>query len=100
MAKKVFLKIGPIDNFYRLNYGDKIMQILTTRYYLEFRKLTVYGITRSQSIRKSNQIYGQMTLISLQDIEFDPNVANNCDIRMVKNSVTRPVTPVLPVDTL
>ena len=43
------------------------MQILTTRYDLEFRKLTVYGITRSQSIRKSKQIYGQMILSSPQD---------------------------------
>ena len=36
------------------------MQILTTRYDLEFRKLTICGITRSQSIRNSKQIYGQM----------------------------------------
>ena len=41
-----------------------------------------------------------MILIRLQDIEFNPNFANNYDIRVVKNSVKRPVTPVLPVDTL
>ena len=34
------------------NYGDRIMQFLTTCYNLEFRKLTLYGITRPQSIRK------------------------------------------------
>ena len=72
------------------------MQILTTRYNFKFRKLTFYGITRPQSIRKSKQISGQTILSSLQDIEFNPIFAKNRDIRMVKNSVTRPVTPVLP----
>ena len=74
------------------------MQILNTRCNLEIRKLTFYGITRPQCIRKSKQISGQTILSSLQDIEFNPNFAKNCDIRMVKNSVTRPVTPVLPID--
>ena len=32
------------------------MQTFTMRYNLEFRKLTLYGITRSQSIKKSKQI--------------------------------------------
>ena len=72
------------------------MQIFTMRYNLEFRKLTLYGITRPQSIRKSKQISGQTILSSLQDTEFNPIFAKNRDIRMVKNSVTRPVTPVLP----
>ena len=72
------------------------MQILTTRYNFKFRKLTFYGITRPQSIRKSKQISGQTILSSLQDTEFNPIFAKNRDIRMVKNSVTRPVTPVLP----
>ena len=76
------------------------MQFLTTRYNLEIRKLTFYGITRPQSIRKSKQISGQTILSSPQDIEFNRNFAKNCDIRIVKNSVTRPVTPVLPIDTL
>ena len=76
------------------------MQILTAHYNLEIRKLTFYGITRPQSIRKSKQISGQTILSSPQDIEFNPNFAKNCDIRMVKNSVTRPVTPVLLIDTL
>ena len=72
------------------------MQILTTRYNFKFRKLTFYGITRPQSIRKSKQISGQTILSSLQDTKFKPIFAKNGDIRMVKNSVTRPVTTVLP----
>ena len=76
------------------------MQILTARYNLEIRKLTFYGITRPQSIRKSKQISGQTILSSPQDIEFNPNFAKNRDIRLVKNSVTRPVTPVLLINTL
>ena len=82
------------------NYGDKIMQILTARYYLEFSKLTLYGITRPQSIRKSKQISGQTILSSPQDLEFNPYFGKNRDICMVKNNVTRPVTPVLPFDAL
>ena len=73
------------------------------RYNLEFRKLTLYGITRPQSIRKSKQISGQTTLSSPHNLEFNPNVAKNRDIPVVKNSViyTRPVTPgVLTTDTL
>ena len=61
------------------------------RYNLEFRKLTLYGITRSQSIRKSH------------NLELNPNFAKNRDIPAVKNSViyTRPVTlVVLTTDTL
>ena len=38
------------------------MQILTTRYNLECRKSTLYGITRPQSIRKSKQISEQTIL--------------------------------------
>ena len=63
------------------------------RYNLEFRKLTFYGLTRPQSIRKSKQISGQTILSSPQDVEFNPNFAKNRDIPVVKNSVTRPVTP-------
>ena len=63
------------------------------RYNLEFRKLTFYGLTRPQSIRKSKQISGQTILSSPQDLEFNPNFAKNRDIPVVKNSVTRPVTP-------
>ena len=37
-------------------------------YNLEFRKLTLYGITRSQSIRKSKQISGQTILSSLHNL--------------------------------
>ena len=70
------------------------------RYNLEFRKLTFYGLTRPQSIRKSKQICGQTILSRPQDLEFNPNFAKNRDIRMVKNGVTRKVTPVLPIDTL
>ena len=66
------------------------------RYNLEFRKLTFYGLTRPQYIRKSKQI-----LSSPQDAVFNPNFAKNRDIPVVKNSVTRPVTPaVLTTDSL
>ena len=68
---------------------------------LEFHKLTFYGLTKLQSIRKSEQISGQTILSSPQDLEFNPNFAKNPDIPVVKNSVTRPVTPaVLTTDTL
>ena len=70
------------------------------RYNLKFRKLTFYCLTRPQSIRKSKQISGQTILSSPQDVEFNPNFAKKRDIAMVKNSVTRPVTPVLPIDML
>ena len=40
------------------------MQILTTRYNLEIRKLTFYGITRPQSIRNSKQI-SEQTILSI-----------------------------------
>ena len=71
------------------------------RYNLKFRKLTFYCLTRPQSIRKSKQISGQTILSSPQDAEFNPNFAKNRDIPVVKNSVTRPVTPaVLTTDSL
>ena len=62
---------------------------------LEFRKLTLYGLTRPQSIRKSKQISGQTILSSPKDLEFNPNFAKKRDIPVVKNSVTRPVIPAL-----
>ena len=40
------------------------------RYNLEFRKLTFYGLTRPQSIRKSKQISGKTILSSAQDLEL------------------------------
>ena len=73
------------------------------RYNLKFRKLTFYCLTRPQSIRKSKQISGQTILSSLQDAEFNPNFAKKKkkrDIAVVKNRVTRPVTPVLAIDML
>ena len=70
------------------------------RYNLKFRKLTLYGLTRRQSIRKSKQISEQTILSSPQDLEFNPNFAENRDIPVVKDSVPRPVTPVSPIDTL
>ena len=77
------------------------MQFFSMRCNLEFRKLTFYGLTRPQSIRKSKQISGQVILSSPQDLEFNPNFAKNRDIPVVKNSVTRPVTPaVLTTDSL
>ena len=65
------------------------------RYNLEFRKLTFYGLTRPQSIRKSKQISGQTILSSPQDAQFNPNFAKNRDIPVVKNSVTWRVMPAL-----
>ena len=76
------------------------MQIFTMRYNVEFRKLTFYGLTKPQSIKKKKQSSGQTILSSSQDLEFNPNFAENRDIQVVKNSVTRPVTPaVLTTDT-
>ena len=66
------------------------MQNFTTRYNLEFCKLTFYGLTRPQSTRKLKQISGQTILSSPQDLEFNPNFAKNRDISVVENSVTRP----------
>ena len=71
------------------------------RYNLEFRKLTLYSIIRTQSIKKSKQISGQTILSSPQDLEFNPNFAKNRDITVINNSGTRPLTPaVLTTDTL
>ena len=65
------------------------------RYTLEFRKLTFYGLTRPQCIRKKlKQLSGQTVLSSPQDAQFTPNFAKNRDIPVVKNSVTRPVSGV------
>ena len=66
------------------------MQIFTMRYNLEFRKLTFYGLTRPQSIRKSKQISGQTILSSPQDLDFNPNFAKKRDMPVVKKSVTGP----------
>ena len=63
------------------------------RYNLEFRKLTFYGLTRPQCIRKLKRISGQTVLSSPQDAQFNSNFAKNRDIPVVKNSVRRPVTP-------
>ena len=57
------------------------------RYNLEFRKLTFYGLTRPQSIRKSKQISGQTILSSPQDHEFNPNFAKNRDIQWLKTAL-------------
>ena len=56
------------------------------RYNLEFRKLTFYGLTRPQCIRKKlKQLSGQTVLSSPQDAQFTPNFAKNRDIPVVKN---------------
>ena len=84
VVKKVLLNIRPIDNTVQ-NYRDKIMQTFTMRYNLKFRKLALYrGLTRPQSITKSKQISGQTILSSPQDLEFNPNFANNSDFPVVK----------------
>ena len=60
-------------------------------YNLEFRKLTFYGLTRPQSIRKWKQISGQTILSSPQDLEFNPNFAKNqCCIPVVKLALHGP----------
>ena len=69
------------------------MKIFTMRYNLEFRKLTFYGLNGPQSIRKLKRISGQTIFSDPQDLEFNPNFAEKRDIPVVKNSVTRPVTP-------
>ena len=51
---------------------------------LKFRKLTLYGLTRPQSIRKSRQIPGQTILSSPQDLEFNPSFAKNRVFPVVK----------------
>ena len=56
------------------------------RYNLEFRKLTLYSIIRSQSIKKSKQISGQTILSSPQDLELNPNFAKHRDIRVIKKA--------------
>ena len=71
------------------------MQIFTTRYNLEFRKLALYGISRTQSIRKSKQISGQTILSSPHNLELNPNFARNRDIPVGKNSVIY-AWPVMP----
>ena len=48
VATKILLKIGI---FTVQNYGDRIMQ--TTRYNLECRKLTLYGITIGPSLSEN-----------------------------------------------
>ena len=47
------------------------------RYNLKICKLTIYGLTRPQSIRKSKQIHEKTILSSPQDLEFNPNFAKN-----------------------
>ena len=64
------------------------MQIFTMRCNLELRKLTFYGLTRPQSIRKIVTNLWTNDLSSPQDLEFNPNFAKNRDIPAVKNSVT------------
>ena len=59
------------------------------RYNLKFRKLTLYGLTRPQSIRKLKQISGQVILSSPQDLEFNPNFAKNRNILVAKNWALR-----------
>ena len=60
------------------------MQIFTMRYNLKFRKLTLYGLARPQSITKSKQISGKTILSSPQDLEFNPSFAKNSEIPVVK----------------
>ena len=66
------------------------MQIFTMRYNLEFRKLTFYGLTKPQSIRKSKQISGQTILSSPQDLEFNPNFAKIATFQWLKIALHGP----------
>ena len=60
------------------------MQIFTLRYNLEFRKLTLYGITRPQSIRKSKQISGQTILSSPHNLELNSNLREIATFQWLK----------------
>ena len=60
------------------------------RYNLEFRKLTFYGLTKPQSIRKSKQISGQTILSSPQDLEFNPNFAKIATFQWLKIALHGP----------
>ena len=53
------------------------------RYNLKFRKLTLDGLTRPQSIRKSKQFSGQTILSSPQEDELYLNIAKSRDIPVV-----------------
>ena len=66
------------------------MQIFTMRYNLEFRKLTFYGLTRPQSIRKSKQISGKTILSSPQDPEFNPNLRKIATFQWLKIALHGP----------
>ena len=59
------------------------MQIFTMRYNLEFRKFTFNGLNGPQSIRKLKRISGQPIFSSPQDLEFNPNFAENRGIPVV-----------------
>ena len=54
------------------------------RYNLEFRKLTFYGFTRPQDIRKSKQISGKTILSSPQDAQFNPNFGKIATFQWLK----------------
>ena len=73
LGQKGIVKNGPYLKFL-LCQIDKILQILTIRHNLEFRKLTFYGLIRYHSIRIWKQISGQMSLSGLQDLKFNPNL--------------------------
>ena len=76
------------------NYRVKVMQFFSMRCNLEFRKLTFYGLTRPQSIRKSKQISGQVILSSPQDLEFNPKLRKIETFQWLKIALHgRPVTP-------
>ena len=53
------------------------------RYNLEFRKFTFNGLNGPQSIRKLKRISGQPIFSSPQDLEFNPNFAENRGIPVV-----------------
>ena len=60
------------------------------RYNLEFRKLTFYGLTKPQSIRKSKQISRKTILSSPQDLEFNPNFAKIATFQCLKIALHGP----------
>ena len=66
------------------------MQSFTTRHNLEFRKLTFYGFTKPQSIRKSKQISRKTILSSSQDLEFNPNFAKIATFHWLKIALHGP----------
>ena len=77
------------------------MQIFAIRHNLKFSQFDSLRLDQAPIYQKIKTNLCQTIVSSPQDLEFNPNFAINRDVPVVKNSVTRPVTPaVLTTDTL